>query len=183
MATIDSLEKVLEEELKDIFNAENQLLKAIPKMAKKATFPELKAAFQGHLKETEGQVQRLEKIGEILEIKLSGKTCKAMKGLIEEGNEIMGEKFENSIFLDTMLIGAAQKVEHYEIAAYGTARAIAQQLGLNDVVELLQETLDEESATDEKLTALSEGEVLVAASEGDFEEEEDDTDTRPSADR
>jgi ferritin-like metal-binding protein YciE len=167
---LESLNDLLEDELKDIYNAENQLLKALPKMAKKASSAALKEAFSSHLKETEGQVQRLQKIAKTLEISLKGKTCHAMEGLVEEGKEILEEDGEGAV-IDAALIGAAQRVEHYEIAAYGTVRAIAEQLGHEDVVKLLQSTLDEEGAADKKLTAISEGEVL---SEAANEAEEDE---------
>jgi ferritin-like metal-binding protein YciE len=153
--SMDSLKDLYIDELKDLYNAENQLLKALPKMAKKASSPDLKAAFEEHLGQTEGQVNRLEKIFKALGEKPTGKTCKAMKGLVEEGKEIIEEDGEDAV-LDAALIGAAQKVEHYEIAGYGTARTFASLLGEEDAVELLQKTLDEEGATDKKLTALAE---------------------------
>jgi ferritin-like metal-binding protein YciE len=159
---MESLADLLEDELKDIYNAENQLVKALPRLAKKAASPALKEALTSHLKETEGHVQRLEKIGKTLDIKLKGKTCQAMKGLVEEGKEILEEDGPGAV-IDAALIGAAQRVEHYEIAAYGTIRAIAEQLGHDDVVSLLQQTLDEEGEADKKLTSISEGEVLAAA--------------------
>ena len=163
MPKLDSLDKVLEDELKDLYSAENQLLKALPKMAKKASTPSLKEAFTSHLEETKGQVERLQKVGTILGIKLTGKVCKAMQGLVEEGKEVLEEESDNKALIDVLLIGAAQRVEHYEIAGYGTARAIAEKLGRREVAQLLQATLDEESAADKKLTAISEGEVLAAA--------------------
>lgn len=169
---MDSLAELLEDELKDLFNAENQLLKALPRMAKKAASPQLKEAFTMHTKETEGHVDRLEKIGKSLGIKLKGKKCHAMEGLVEEGKEIL-EEDGNSGVIDAALIGAAQRVEHYEIAAYGTVRAIAQQLGHNEAVRLLQQTLDEEGATDKKLTSIAEGEVLATAQSEEGEEEEE----------
>ncbi len=159
----------MEDELKDLFSAENQLLKALPKMAKKATAPSLKAAFTSHLKETEGHVTRLETIGETLGIKLSGKTCKAMQGLAEEGKEVLEEDGEPSL-IDAALIGAAQRVEHYEMAAYGVTRAMAHSLGQTKIAALLQQTLNEEGAADKKLTKIAEDEVLVDAAalgEGD----------------
>jgi ferritin-like metal-binding protein YciE len=152
---MDSLKDLYVEELKDLYSAENQLLKALPKMARKASSPDLRAAFEEHLGQTERQVNRLEKIFKGLGEKPTGKTCKAMKGLVEEGKEIIEEKGDGSV-LDAALIGAAQKVEHYEIASYGTARTFASMLGEEDAVELLQQTLDEEGATDKKLTALAE---------------------------
>jgi ferritin-like metal-binding protein YciE len=160
--SMESLTDLLEDELKDLFNAENQLLKALPKMAKKASSASLKKAFTDHLKETQGQIQRLEKIAQTLDMKLKGKKCKAMEGLVEEGQEFIEEDGQGPV-IDAALIGAAQRVEHYEIAAYGTVRAIAEQLGHGSVVKLLQATLDEESAADEKLTKISEGEILPAA--------------------
>lgn len=159
---MDTLAELLEDELKDIFNAENQLLKALPKMAKKASSQMLKDAFTSHLAETEGHVQRLEKIGKILDISLKGKTCHAMAGLVEEGKEVIEEDGDGAV-IDAALIGAAQRVEHYEIAAYGTVRGIAKQLGHGDVVKLLQQTLDEEGAADKKLTSIAESEVLAVA--------------------
>ncbi len=166
---MDTLAELLEDELKDLYSAENQLVKALPRMAKKASSPKLKDAFTSHLKETEGHVQRLEQIGETLGVKLKGKTCQAMKGLVEEGKEVIDEDGEEAV-IDVALIGAAQRVEHYEIAAYGTARAIAEKLGHSDVVDLLQQTLDEEGAADKKLTSISEDEVLVSAGAGGEEE-------------
>jgi len=170
---MDTLTDLLEDELKDLYSAENQLVKALPRMAKKASSPKLKEAFTSHLKETEGHVQRLEQIGESLGIKVKGKTCKAMKGLVEEGKEVLEEDGEDAV-LDAALIGAAQRVEHYEIAAYGTVRAIAERLGHTDVVVLLQQTLDEEGAADKKLTSISEREVLVNAGVGNEEAEDEE---------
>ena len=153
--SMESLMELYIDELKDLYNAENQLLKALPRMAKKASSPDLKAAFEEHLGQTEGQVNRLEEIFKALGEKPTGKTCKAMKGLVEEGKEIIEEDGAEAV-LDAALIGAAQKVEHYEIAGYGTARTFASMLGEEDAVELLQATLDEEGETDKKLTALAE---------------------------
>src|SRR3989440_12853571 len=131
-------------------------------MAKKASSPDLKAAFEEHLGQTEGQVNRLEKIFKRLGEKPTGKTCKAMKGLVEEGKEIIEEDGEESV-LDAALIGAAQKVEHYEIAGYGTARTWAQQVGRQEAADLLQETLNEESEADRKLTRIAADLVNVRA--------------------
>jgi ferritin-like metal-binding protein YciE len=161
--SMDSLKDLYIDELKDLYNAENQLLKALPRMARKASSPDLKAAFEEHLDQTEGQVNRLEKIFKALGEKPTGKTCKAMKGLVEEGKEIIEEDGDESV-LDAALIGAAQKVEHYEIAGYGTARTFASLLGEEDAVEALQRTLDEEAQTDKKLTALAESLVNPEAS-------------------
>ena len=158
------LQELLVDELKDIYNAENQIIKALPKMAKAASSPELKRAFERHLEETKRQVERLDQIGEALDVRMTGKKCKGMEGLIEEGKEIINEDLEDDA-LDAGLIGAAQKVEHYEIAAYGTARAHANMLGLNKIAKLLQQTLDEEGATDKKLTQLAESIINVEAVE------------------
>jgi len=152
--SLDSLEDLFVEELRDIYNAENQLTKALPKMAKAAASEELRMGFEEHLKETEKQIERLEQIFEELEVAPKGKKCKAMQGLIEEGSEIIGEDGEDAV-KDAALIAAAQKVEHYEIAAYGTLRTYAELLEMEDAAELLQQTLDEEAATDKKLTELA----------------------------
>ena len=164
MAQENPLQELLVDELKDIYSAENQIIKALPKMAKAASSPELKRAFERHLEETKRQVERLDQIGEALDIRMTGKKCKGMEGLIEEGKEIMSEDLEEDT-LDAGLIGAAQKVEHYEIAAYGTARAHANLLGLNKIARLLQQTLDEEGNTDKKLTQLAESIINVEAVE------------------
>lgn len=168
---MESLHDLFVEELKDLFNAENQLLKALPKMAKAATSPELKEAFENHLAETEKHVERLESVFEGLGMKATGKTCKAMKGLLEEGKEVMSEDMEDGV-RDAALIAAAQRVEHYEIAGYGCVRTWAELLGLEDAAELLQETLDEEGAADKTLTGLSE-EINVEAEDAAEEEEEE----------
>ena len=167
--SMDSLKDLYIDELKDLYNAENQLLKALPKMARKASAPELKRAFQDHLAQTEGHVNRLEKIFKGLGEKPTGKTCKAMKGLVEEGKEIIEEDGDDSV-LDAALIGAAQRVEHYEIAGYGVVRTFASLLGENAAVDLLQRTLNEEGETDKKLTALAETVINVDASEAEEDE-------------
>jgi ferritin-like metal-binding protein YciE len=159
---IPTLAKLLEDQLKDLYSAETQLTKALPKMAKKASFAGLKQAILDHLDETKGQVERLNQIAETLGIKLSGKKCKAMEGLIEEGSEVLEAEGPGPI-IDAALIAAAQRVEHYEISAYGSARALADQLEHADVVSLLQQTLDEESAADEKLSLISLEEILPNA--------------------
>lgn len=163
MADLRKLNDVLLHELKDIYSAETQILQALPKMEGKAQSEALQEAFRSHLEETKGQLQRLEDIAGILGTKLSGKTCKAMKGLIEEGSEILREDSENVSLIDALLISAAQRIEHYEISAYGTARAIAEHLGEDQIAALLQETLDEEASADEKLSLLSEEEILPDA--------------------
>lgn len=152
--SLESMEDLLVHELKDLYSAEKQILKALPKMAKKASHPELKEAFQKHIDQTEQQVQRLETIFESLNGKPRGVKCVGMEGLIQEGKELMEEGMPEYL-LDAALIGAAQRVEHYEIAAYGTARSFAEKLGLDEAVRLLQETLDEESKTDELLTQIA----------------------------
>lgn len=156
------LHELLVDQLKDLYSAENQIIKALPKMAKNASNPELRAAFEAHLEETRMQVERLDQIAEEMGIRnLKGKKCAGMEGLIEEGKEVMQE-FDDDV-LDAGMIGAAQKVEHYEIAAYGTARTHATLLGLKKVARLLQQTLDEEGRTDKKLTQLAENVVNVEA--------------------
>lgn len=157
-----TLQMALEDAIKDLYSAEKQLTAALPKMAKAAMNESLQGAFLEHLEETKEHVMRLEQAAEMIETKPSGKKCKAMEGLIEEGKEVIEHK-EKSAVIDAMLIAAAQRVEHYEIAAYGSARALAEQLGNRPVVRLLQQTLDEEGACDKKLTDLSESEVLVEA--------------------
>jgi ferritin-like metal-binding protein YciE len=152
---LDTLEKLYVDELRDIYNAENQLLKALPKMAKGSSSPDLKSGFEKHLRQTESHVERLEQIFAELDESPKGKTCHAMKGLIEEGSEILNEDGEESV-LDAGIIVAAQKVEHYEMAAYGSARTFARLLGQEKAAELLQTTLDEESETNESLNQLAE---------------------------
>jgi ferritin-like metal-binding protein YciE len=152
---LDSLHKLYLEELRDLYSAENQLLKALPKMAKAAGSDELKQAFEDHLDETKDHVERLEDIFAALEQSPKGKTCHGMKGLIEEGSEMLEKDGEESV-LDAGIIGAAQKVEHYEIASYGTARTFATLLGEDEAADLLQQTLDEEGETNKRLTELAE---------------------------
>jgi ferritin-like metal-binding protein YciE len=152
---LDTLQKLYTDELRDLYNAENQLLKALPKMAKAASSEDLKEAFEKHLEQTKGHVERLEQVFEELDEKPKGKTCRAMKGLIEEGSEILEQDGEESV-RDAGIIVAAQKVEHYEIAGYGSARTFAHLLGQNKAADLLQTTLDEESETNEILNKLAE---------------------------
>jgi ferritin-like metal-binding protein YciE len=152
---MQSLRDLMIDELKDLYSAENQILKALPRMIKKATSPELKQGFEKHLKETEGHVERLEKIFQELEESPKGKKCKGMEGILADGKELMEEEDAEPEVMDAGLIGAAQHVEHYEMAGYGCVRTYAELLGLNDVAKLLQKTLDEEKATDEKLTDLA----------------------------
>ncbi len=155
MSSVNTLHELLLEEIKDLYDAEKQLVKALPKMAEAATSADLKDGFTSHLEETKGHVSRLEQVFESLGATAKGKTCKAMKGLVDEGAEAIDLSAPDPV-RDACLIGAAQRVEHYEIAAYGTARALAEALGETQVAELLQTTLDEEKAADENLTTLSE---------------------------
>lgn len=171
---IDNLRELLVDELRDIYSAENQLVKALPKMAKKAASEELRAAFETHLGETQNQIERLTQIFDRLGKKPTGKTCAAMKGLLEEAKELMGEDMEDDV-MDAALIAAAQKVEHYEIASYGTVRTWAKVLKDTETMRALQETLDEEGATDKKLTKLA-SVINLEASDGEGDDEEDDAD-------
>jgi ferritin-like metal-binding protein YciE len=170
--SLDSLHDLYVDELKDLYNAENQLLKALPRMAKAAAAPELKAAFTEHLEVTRKQVERLDRIFEGLGVGPKGKKCKAMEGLVEEGKEVMEEEGEPSV-IDAALIAAAQRVEHYEMAGYGCARTFANLLGYEDAAALLQETLEEEGEADKKLTELAETVINFKAEEAEGEEEEE----------
>jgi ferritin-like metal-binding protein YciE len=161
---VDSLKKLYIHELKDLHSAEKQLLEALPKMAQKAAHTELRQAFEAHLKETRGHVDRLEKIFRDLEFSPSGERCEAMEGLIKEGENAIDDTEQEDV-RDAAMIASAQRVEHYEIAAYGTARTYAEMLGRNQDVRLLQETLDEEKATDQKLNTLALEVVNPAAAE------------------
>jgi len=158
---MESLRDLFVEELKDLYSAENQILKALPKMIKKASSRELKSGFEQHLKETQGHVERLEKIFQELDQSPRGKKCKGMEGIIADGKELMEEDAESEV-MDAGLISAAQHVEHYEMAGYGCVRTYAELLGHSSFVDLLQQTLDEETATDEKLTQLA-GKINVQA--------------------
>ena len=159
---ITNLEQLLEDELKDIYSAENQILKALPKMAEAAESKDLRASFEKHLEQTQTHVQRIEEICRDLKIEPSGKTCAGMAGLIKEGEEVL-ESDMASEPKQAALIGAAQRVEHYEIAAYGTARAHAKQLGYVKAYEVLTQTLNEEKETDQKLTQFAENRANVKA--------------------
>lgn len=174
---LQTLQDLYVSELKDLYNAEQQLLKALPKMAKGASSRELKDAFNQHLQQTQHQVERLDRIFKNLGKTPRGKKCVGMQGLIDEGNELLKEKADPSV-KDAGLISAAQRVEHYEMAGYGTVRTFAQMLGFHDAAKALQETLDEEGDTDHKLTQLAESMINERAeaesgSEGMPEEEED----------
>jgi len=159
---LESLRDLLVEQLQDLYDAENRITKALPRMSKAATSPALRAAFEKHLAETEGQVTRLEQVFEALGETAKTKTCKAMQGLIAEGEETMSENAEPEV-LDAALIAAAQRVEHYEMAGYGTVRSYAKLLKEDAIVRLLEQTLEEEKATDEALTALAESSINVEA--------------------
>jgi len=157
-----TLDDLFYETLKDIYYAERQIVKALPKMARAAQDPKLKAAFEKHKEETEGQIDRLKQVFELIGKRAQGKTCDAIEGILSEGEEIMDE-FKGTSALDAGLLAAAQAVEHYEISRYGTLRAWANQLGLKDAARLLEETLAEESKTDETLSSLAESAVNSAA--------------------
>jgi ferritin-like metal-binding protein YciE len=156
-----ALQELYVDELKDIYSAETQMLRALPKMANAATSEELRSDFEDHLEQTKVHVQRLEQIFQTLGEKPTGKKCKGMEGLISEGQEVMEEDFESDV-MDAALISAAQRVEHYEIAAYGTMRTYAQILGDKEAVGLLEQTLEEEKETDQKLTDLA-GDINIRA--------------------
>lgn len=162
MAATKTLDDLFYETLKDIYYAERKISKALPKMARNAQSEELKQAFQLHKDETDGQIERLQQIFELIGKRARGKTCAAIEGILEEGEEIM-EEFKGTPALDAGLLAAAQAVEHYEISRYGTLRAWAKQLGLKEAVSLIEETLAEEERTDEKLTGLAEDTVNAAA--------------------
>jgi ferritin-like metal-binding protein YciE len=159
---MDSFDDLFLHELQDLYSAEKQILTALPKMAKKASSGELRQAFESHLAQTRGHVERLEKIFQDLALSPGRHKCKAMEGLIEEGSELLKADIEDAI-RDAALIGAAQRVEHYEMAGYGTARTYAEMLGHADAAELLQQTLDEEKETDQSLTELALTSVNVEA--------------------
>jgi ferritin-like metal-binding protein YciE len=172
MATFDSLGDLLDGEIKDIYDAEKQLTKALPKLAKKATAPELKEAFEEHLQQTEEHVARLEQVFELMGMPVRGKKCEGMKHLIAEGDEMIAEA-EDDATRDALMIAAAQKVEHYEIATYGTLRVWAGLLGKDEVAALFEDTLEEEKETDQKLTQIAERFVNEQAAKSDEGEEEE----------
>jgi len=173
MVALNDLNDLLIEQLRDLYNAEGQLTKALPKMVKAATNKELKQAFEKHLAQTQEHVSRLEQVFEELGEKAKGKTCHAMKGLIEEGAEAISEDAQDAV-KDAALIAAAQRVEHYEIAGYGTVRTYAESLGHTKAAQLLQKTLDEEGATDKLLTQIAVTCVNELAEMGGGEEEGED---------
>jgi ferritin-like metal-binding protein YciE len=162
---LNNLKDLLIHELKDLYNAENQIVKALPKMAKAASSEKLNAAFQDHLKETKTQIERLDRVFEIVGEKATGEKCKAMEGIIREAEDMMEQEAEKSV-MDAALIASAQRVEHYEIAGYGTVCTYAKQLGMTDVLDLLQMTLSEEKKTDEKLTFIAEQTINIKAEGG-----------------
>jgi len=159
---IETMEALFITELSDVYNAEKQIIKALPKMAKHAGDPELKSAFEDHLKETEGQIVRLDQVFALLDAKVQSEKCDALEGLVKEADELM-KHVKNKAVMDAALIAAAQKVEHYEIASYGTLCALGKILGYTEVIELLHETLEEEKATDEKLTMIAKSGVNARA--------------------
>ncbi|MGH7536442.1 MAG: ferritin-like domain-containing protein [Gemmatimonadales bacterium] len=173
MSKLSSLDDLLVHELQDIYNAEGQILKALPRMIKTATHAELKAAFEEHREQTEGQVERLEQAFKLLGLPSKGKKCEGMAGLLEEGRKVM-EEDANSSVRDAALIAAAQKVEHYEIASYGCLCTYAEMLGYNQVHELLAQNLDEEETADQMLTALAESVINLDAEQAENEEEEEE---------
>jgi ferritin-like metal-binding protein YciE len=152
--SVETMQELLIDELKDLYSAEKQIVRALPKLAKAATSPELKQALLDHLEETKGQVARLEQIGEIVGKKMTGKTCVGMKGVLEEGSEVL-EDTEKGTVRDAALISASQRVEHYEMAGYGSAREFAKMLGQAEVAKLLDETLAEEKDADKKLSVIA----------------------------
>jgi len=163
------------DELRDSYDAEKQLMKALPKMAKAATSSELRDAFERHLEETQGHVDRLEQVFELLDEKAKGKHCDGIAGIIEEGKNAMGENFDDAT-MDAVLIASGQRAEHYEMAAYGTLVAWARGMGHNEAADLLQETLDEEEAADEKLTSIAESGVNQEAAEAAHPSEDEERD-------
>jgi len=176
MAETKTLHDAFLDELRDAYDAEKQIIKALPKVAKSASSDELRSALEDHLEETRGHVERLEQVFEQIEEKAKGKHCAGMAGILDEGKDVMGEDFEDTT-MDAAIIASAQRVEHYEIAAYGTLVAWARTMGHDEAADLLQETLDEEKAADEKLNALAEGGINESAAKGanpDGEESEQD---------
>ena len=173
MADAGTLHDAFIDELRDAYDAEKQLTKALPKMAKAASSPELRDAFKVHLEETRGQVERLEEVFASLDEKVKGKHCDGIAGIIEEGKSVMEEDFDD-VTMDACLIAGAQRAEHYEMAAYGTLVAWARAMGHEEAAVLLQETLDEERAADEKLSSLAEGGINQDAAEAAHPEEEEE---------
>jgi ferritin-like metal-binding protein YciE len=182
MAQSGTLHDAFVEELRDTYDAEKQLIKALPKLAKASSSPELRAAFEEHLEETRGQVERLEQVFASLDEKVRGKHCEGIAGIIDESKTIMEESFDEAT-MDACLIAAGQRAEHYEIAAYGTLVAWARDMGHSDAERLLQETLDEEKAADEKLSSLAEGGINQEAADAAHPSEEDEEEEETPAKR
>jgi len=173
MAEAGTLHDAFIDELRDTYDAEKQLTKALPKLAKAATNAQLRTAFETHLKETEGQIERLEQVFESLDEKVRGKHCDGIAGIIEEGKSIMEEDFDETT-MDACLIAAGQRAEHYEMAAYGTLVAWAQAMGHTEAARLLQRTLDEEKAADKKLSGLAEGGINQGAADASHDEADEE---------
>jgi ferritin-like metal-binding protein YciE len=173
MAEAGTLHDAFVDELRDIYDGERQLTKALAKLAKTATAPPLSEAFESHLQETQVQIDRLEQVFESLDEKVRGKHCEGIAGIIDEGKSIMGEDFDDAT-MDACLIAAGQRAEHYEIAAYGTLIAWARAMGHNQAADLLQQNLDEEKAADEKLSSLAEGGINQGAAEGAHGDEDEE---------
>lgn len=181
MAETATLHDAFIDELRDTYDAERQLLKALPKLAKASTSPDLRAAFEAHLEESRGQVERLEEVFASLDEKVRGKHCDGIAGIIEEGKSVIEEDFDE-VTMDACLIASGQRAEHYEMAAYGTLVAWARAMGHDEAADLLQQTLDEEKAADEKLSALAEGGINEEAANAAHpdSDEEDDQETSPA---
>jgi len=171
-------DELFKEELEDLYDAEKQIIQALPKMVEAASIEELKSAFQEHLEQTKEQVKRLDRVFKSIGQKPQGKTCEGMQGLLKEGEKIIAE-IPKSPVLDAAIIGAAQKVEHYEISGYGTARTMAEMLGQQDAAELLEETLEEEKTTDENLTEIAE--TIMTGEDTDEEDEEEEEEIEEEA--
>jgi ferritin-like metal-binding protein YciE len=182
MAQAGTLHEAFIEELRDAYDAEKQLIKALPKMAKAAASTDLRTAFETHLEETRGHVERLEQVFESLDEKPRGKHCEGMAGIIEEGKSTMEEEFDEAT-MDACLIASGQRAEHYEMAAYGTLVAWAQSMGHTEATNLLQEILDEEKATDKKLSTLAEGGINQEAADAAHPAEEEEEEAAPSRGR
>src|SRR6186997_420341 len=180
MAEAGTLHDAFLDELRDAYDAEKQLIKALTKMAKAASSPVLREAFETHLDETRGQVERLERVFASLDEKVKGKHCEGIAGIIEEGKSVMEEDFDDAT-MDACLIAGGQRAEHYEMAAYGTLIAWAKAMGHMDAVDLLQQTLDEEKAADEKLTALAESGINQSAADAAHSEEDEESEDEPAA--
>ncbi len=179
---MDTLKDLFLDELRDTYHAEGQLVKALPKMAKKAESPELQAAFKQHLEETKGHQARLEEVFKLFDEKPKTKVCKGMQGILEEGKEMMEEDMEPDV-MDAALIAGGQRAEHYEMAAYGTLVAWARTMGHTEAAALLQQTLDEEKAADQKLSSLAEGGINQEAADAAHPEDDEDDEDRMPADK